>query len=141
MLSQTAEYALRAMAWLALQPPGTALRGKDLSEVTQIPPHYLSKILRRMVVHGLLVSQKGHGGGFALARRPKEISFCEVLDAVDSAPQNGVCAFGWGLCDTDHPCPLHPAWSRISGAFLDWAHDTTLADVADVDDLTMMLRR
>jgi Rrf2 family protein len=127
-LSQTAEYALRAMAELA-RPHAEPLRGSDLSSATQVPPHYLSKVLRRLVNAGLLVSQKGHGGGFVLARPAGEIRFADVLAAVDQAPHSGRCAFGWGSCDAQHPCLLHPAWSRLNDALMSWADRTTLAEV------------
>ena len=67
-ISQTAEYALRAMSHLA-RPDAAAMRAIDLARATQVPVHYLSKVLRRLVDAGLLHSQKGHGGGFVLARR------------------------------------------------------------------------
>jgi Rrf2 family protein len=126
-ISQTAEYALRAMAELALAESGTALKASELSRATNVPVHYLSKVLRRLVAAGLLVSQKGHGGGFALARPAHRIRFADVLEAMGEAPVSGRCAFGWGDCDARHPCPLHPAWSTLNDALVRWAHDSTLA--------------
>ncbi len=140
LLPQTAEYALRAMAWLALQGEGAAVPGKELSTATGIPSHYLSKILRRMVVSGLLNSRKGHGGGFSLARPPAQITFCDILDAVDAAPTSGRCAFGWGRCDDANPCPLHHSWSRISSEFHHWAVTGTLADVVNLPDARLKRR-
>jgi len=130
-LSQTAEYALRAMAHLASLPRGEALRAVDLSEVTGIPTPYLSKILRRLVVAGLLTSQKGHHGGFSLAKPPSRLRFEQILVATDYEPDPERCAFGWGECDPKHPCPLHPAWSELNEAYGEWARRTTLADVAN----------
>ena len=130
MLSQTAEYALRAMTWMALLPTGEAIRTRDLSDATRIPQHYLSKILRRLVLRDLLVSQKGRGGGFQLSRAPEKITFQQILDAVDGAPKTGVCAFGWGSCSGEEPCPLHDAWSEMNTAFQRWAEQTTLADIS-----------
>ncbi len=130
VLSQTAEYALRAMAWLATMPAGDPMRVKDLSLATGIPSHYLSKVMRRLVLAGLLVSQKGQGGGFVLSRAPDEIRFIDILTAVDAYPTDGRCAFGWGQCDEVHPCPLHDSWSRLQKQLRSWAEDTTLADIA-----------
>jgi Rrf2 family iron-sulfur cluster assembly transcriptional regulator len=131
-LSQTAEYALRAMAWLASISPETPVRAKDLSAGSGIPTHYLSKILRRLVLAGVLASRKGHGGGFTLSRPPDEIRFMEVLAAVDAFPSPNRCSFGWGACDQDHPCPLHEPWDSLNTAFRDWAFNTTLADVQQI---------
>lgn len=129
LLPQTAEYALRAMAHLVSQPRDTGVRASDLSEATGIPLAYLSKILRRLVVAGLLGSKKGHGGGFVLVRAPERVSFLEVLDAVDFDADPSDCAFGWSRCDPNHPCPLHPTWSRLKDTFRTWAAETTLQTV------------
>ena len=128
-LSQTAVYALRAMAWLAATSPAAPVRARDLSEGSGIPAHYLSKILRRLVLARVLESQKGHGGGFTLARPPAEIFFMDVLAAVDAYPVPNRCAFGWGECDTDHPCPLHEVFDRLGADYRKWASTTTFADV------------
>ena len=131
-LSQTAEYALRAMMWIAGHPPGEPLLARDLSEATQIPAQYLSKILRRLVLADLLLSRKGRGGGFTLARPPGEISFRDVLLAVDAYPREERCAFGWGMCDRSRPCPLHTSWSQMSEHFTLWAANATFADARRV---------
>jgi Rrf2 family protein len=131
LLPQTVEYALRAMAYLATQPEGTAVRARDLAAHTGVPAHYLSKILRRLVITGLLTSQKGHGGGFQLAYPAGEITVGEVLSGADYSPNENRCAFGWGQCDPERPCPLHPVWSRLNGAFAAWSEETTLDDVGE----------
>ena len=129
-ISQTAEYAIRAMSAIATLPEGVKIRAADLGPAAGIPAPYLSKILRRLVLAGLLVSQKGQGGGFSLARPAVEIPFIDILNAVDAFPADGRCAFGWGSCDQLSPCPLHGAWSRLSNQLRDWADDTNLAEVA-----------
>lgn len=134
VLSQTAEYALRAMAWLATTSTGEPVRAKDLSIATGIPSHYLSKVMRRLVLAGLLISQKGQGGGFLLAKAPDEIPFIDILNAVDAIPTEGRCAFGWGECDEARPCPLHSSWSQLNEQFKAWAQNTTLAQLAKEED-------
>lgn len=128
-LSQTAEYALRAVAWLALRSPREPVLVRDLSEGTEIPAQYLAKVLRRLVLAGLLDSRKGRGGGFTLARPPKDISFRDVLVAIDTYPKEGRCAFGWGACNASQPCLLHGSWSSMSERFRAWASQTTFANM------------
>ena len=129
-ISQTGEYAIRAMSAIATLPEGIRIRATDLGRATGIPAPYLSKILRRLVLAGLLVSQKGQGGGFSLACPAAEIPFIDILNAVDALPADGRCAFGWGNCDQLLPCPLHDAWSRLNHQIRDWANDTNLAAIA-----------
>ena len=129
-LSQTAEYALRSMAWLATAPKGELVRASDLSIATGIPNHYLSKILRRLVVADLLKSQKGQGGGFCLSRAPREIALIEILMAVDAYPTDEHCAFGWGQCDSADPCPLHHSWTHLKDRIREWAAGTSINEVS-----------
>ena len=140
VLSQTAEYALRAMAWLATAPTGEPVRAKDLSVATGIPSHYLSKVMRRLVLAGLLISQKGQGGGFLLSKAPDEIAFIDILSAVDAYPTEGRCAFGWGECDELRPCPLHGSWSRLNDMLESWAQGTTLAEMVTEGAANLPLR-
>ncbi len=132
LLSQTAEYALRAMAWLATASGDEPVRAADLSRATGIPTHYLSKVLRRLVLAGLLESQKGQGGGFSLASAPGEIAFIDILSAVDAYPTEGRCAFGWGECEASDPCPLHNSWSQLDDRIRDWAVSTSLEEIANL---------
>jgi Rrf2 family protein len=122
---------MRAMAWLATAPGGQPVRAVDLSHATGIPAHYLSKVLRRLVLANLLESQKGQGGGFTLSRAPSQIAFIDILSAVDAYPAQGRCAFGWGQCDAADPCPLHNSWTRLNGHIRDWAAGTSLEEIAN----------
>jgi Rrf2 family protein len=126
-LSQTAEYALRAAAWLAANAPDGPVRATDLARGTGIPLPYLLKILRRLVLAGVLASQKGQRGGFSLARPPSEIRIVDVLAALDAYPQEERCAFGWGDCNAADPCPLHDIWMELNDSVRGWAERTTLA--------------
>ncbi len=132
LLSQTAEYALRAMAWLALLSSEEPVRAGDLAERSGVPGHYLAKILRRLVLAGILESSKGKGGGFALALPADAISFKDVLTAVDAFPTEKRCAFGWGACNAARSCPLHDKWTAMSEEFRDWAATTTFAELGQL---------
>lgn len=126
---QTVEYALRAMACLALPGAGESLRATDLAARTGIPSHYLSKVMRRLVTAGLLHSQRGHGGGFVLARPAAEISFEEILRAVGYGGDDHACVFGWTTCDPKNPCLLHDAWSTLKASYGEWARTTRLTAI------------
>ncbi|MDO8644491.1 MAG: Rrf2 family transcriptional regulator [bacterium] len=128
-LPQTAEYALRAMVQMALLPPKRPVRALDLSKKTHVPLHFLSKIMRRLTAKGLLLSQRGCGGGFLLAKPLDQISFKDILSAANYHFQEKRCVFGWRQCHNEKPCPLHHAWSGIKTTFQQWAEETTLADV------------
>jgi Rrf2 family protein len=129
LLTTTAEYALRALVELASSPPAQAVRAADIAARTGVPDAYLSKVLRRLVSGGLLHATKGHGGGFMLARPAVRIRFVDVFEAVDGMPSSNRCVFGRPKCSDTNPCPLHPTWTKLKDAFVEWARTTTLADV------------
>jgi Rrf2 family iron-sulfur cluster assembly transcriptional regulator len=129
LLPQTAEYALRAMTCIASKAKNSPVRSKDLVEHTHIPEAYLAKVLRKLVEAGLLTSQKGHGGGFELARDAVEIRFVDILRAVEVDPALRHCAFGFPKCDASRPCPLHDHYEQLQRHYLAWAARATLADV------------
>jgi Rrf2 family protein len=117
------------MAFLAASKTDESVPRQTISAATGIPVHYVSKVLRRLVVAGLLRSQKGHGGGFSLALPPHTIRFLDILMATDSRPNAQRCAFGWKSCNPEKPCPLHPAYSVLNENFLQWCATTTLASI------------
>src|SRR5262249_40511360 len=82
MLSQTTEYALRAIVVLAEEPvvPWTA---HAISAKTLVPADYLIKVLQPLTRAGLVTAQRGRNGGFVLTRPPEAISVLDVVNAVD----------------------------------------------------------
>lgn len=129
ILPKTAEYALRAMALLASRQ-GEVIPSSEIAQSALIPEHYLSKVMRQLVVAGLVGGRRGRGGGFWLARPPSEVRYSDVFDAVGGVHDPERCAFGNDHCDVEHPCPLHHSWVDLQERFGQWADCTTLADPA-----------
>jgi len=117
------------MAFLVNVPSRTPMTARDVARGTSIPEPYAAKVLRRMVQHGLLVGQKGHGGGFQLARPAEKIRYLDVLDAVEENLVTDMCAFGWEKCNSRKPCLLHNSVSMLKESAREWARNTTLASL------------
>jgi Rrf2 family protein len=114
MISQTAEYALRAMVYLAMKTAGSAATGTEIAEITLVPPGYLSKIMNQLAKAKLVRSQRGVGGGFVLSRDPAAISILDVVNAVDPIEKLTSCPLGiksHGI----NLCPLHKRLSEATG--------------------------
>lgn len=105
------------------------MRASDLAATTHVPPAYVSKVMRKLVVAGLVSGTKGHHGGFKLARPAAQIRFIEVIRAVDPMPTTEPCAFGWGACNSASPCLLHPAFTGLRAQVRKWAEETTLGSM------------
>ncbi len=80
--SQAIEQACAVLALLALEGDDTALTNDDLNERIGASPTYLRKITRKLVVHGLVTSTHGAGGGYVLARPLEEITLFDVIEAL-----------------------------------------------------------
>lgn len=104
MLPKTSEYALRAVVWLAREP-GQPSSADDLAEHTRVPRRYLQKVLQDLARGGLVRSQPGPGGGYALVPHPEELTILDVVNAV--APLERIRSCPLGLPSHATLCPLH----------------------------------
>jgi len=105
MISQTAEYALRTIVWLAGQD-GVPQTTKQIAAATRVPSGYLAKILQNLGRAGLVKSQRGIHGGFTLAQNPHAMSPLDVLNSIDPLRRIEQCPLGIVGHDTEL-CPLH----------------------------------
>ena len=111
MISQTSEYALRAVVAIAREskPLATA----QIAEVAHVPVGYLHKVLQQLTRSGLLLSQRGLNGGYRLAVSPESLNVLQVVNAVD--PPKRIVRCPLGLAEhREHLCLLH---QRIDDAF------------------------
>jgi Rrf2 family protein len=90
----------------------------------------LGKILQELVRKGLLVSRRGPGGGFRLARRPELITLRDVVAAIDGLDHYLECAVGLERCADDSPCPLHDTWKGLRAQVMNYLETTTLDQMA-----------
>lgn len=127
MLSQTVEYALRAVVQLAAAAPASSTT-EQIARSTKVPPAYLSKVLQALRKAGVVTSQRGIGGGVVLAKPASSLTVLEVVNAVDPIRRIRYCpleleAHGPNLC------PLHrrldDALAHVEEAF----RSTTLAEL------------
>lgn len=127
-LTKESEYALLGMAHLAGQPSNSLVSLSRIAEVEGLPRTFLSKIFRKLARHRLLISGRGRGRGYALARGPETIAIREILEAVEGPTMLRQCLLWSGECSDDEPCPLHDwlkeLWPTL-GTILD---EITLAD-------------
>lgn len=127
MLSQTSEYALRAMACLAMKP-GESMTAGALASTTKVPPDYLAKVLQQLGNAGLIRGRRGVGGGYSLSRDPKQIRLTNVLDAVTSLRRIETCPLGLATHGKDL-CPLHRTVDNAIAAAIAVFDDMTLHDL------------
>jgi Rrf2 family protein len=134
MISQSAEYALRALLCLASQKPAAgaapvgALTTQQIAQRSQIPPGYLAKVLQILVRARLVSSQRGVNGGFVLSDDPGRISLFDVVSAVEPSRRISCCPLGLPQ-HHDQLCPLHRRLDDAAASVEQMLRATTLADV------------
>lgn len=127
MLSQTVEYALRAVVQLASIAPQASTTA-DLAVVTQVPQAYLAKVLQALVKAGIVASQRGASGGVSLARPAEKLTILDIVNATDPIQRIRTCPLELASHGTKL-CPLH---RRMDAALAQVEHAfriTTLAEV------------
>jgi Rrf2 family nitric oxide-sensitive transcriptional repressor len=127
MLSQTVEYALRAMVCLANVERASQTRTQLVAQ-TQVPAAYLAKVMKQLCRAGLVRAQRGLHGGFCLTRPAEQISLLAVVNAVEPLQRIKHCPLRLPNHGTNL-CPLHrrvdDALAAVEAAFA----TTTLADI------------
>jgi Rrf2 family protein len=105
MISQTAEYALRAVVCLA-QNPEKPLTNVEIARLTKVPEHYLSKVLHALVKGGIVRSQRGLHGVYILTQAIDQLPLLDIINTVDPMRQIESCPLKLGAHGTNL-CALH----------------------------------
>ncbi len=126
-VSTRGDYASRALLSLALHGSDRPTSVKEIAERTNLPQPYLEQILLAVKGAGLVLSKRGVGGGYVLARAPEHITLAQIIDAVEG-PQ---------LPLDEHPdhceghCVLQEVWVCVSDETRRMLERFTLADLVD----------
>lgn len=118
IITRATEYAIRAVLYMACQPPGEIVLKKDICRTQEITPAFLTKILQPLIKVGIVGSQRGVGGGFYLARKPESISLFDVIKAQEGPVYLNQCLIKDGSCAREFFCPVHGAWDEIRSEFM-----------------------
>lgn len=119
LYSPTCQYALRALIYLASQKNADPVLGRKIAEDEGIPKQFLSKILHLLRNKGLIITTKGPGGGYRLARPAQRISLGQVVEAIDGKMDiSQRCILGLDKCSDEESCALHDQWKKFQKQYL-----------------------
>lgn len=124
---KTAQTAISAMSRLAeVYDSDRQLSSHEVARDRELAQTLVAKLLTTLSQAGLAAGSRGPGGGYALARPPKEISLLDIVNVFERQDSGLVCPFGPNWCGTKEPCPLHDDYVDLSNRFNDWLARTTL---------------
>lgn len=135
------DYAIRALCYLAAQPPERIVRRAEIQERQSIPPHFLSKILRSLVGAGFLASVPGARGGFRLGRPPHGISVRAVYESIEGNLSLVDCVdHRESFCSFAPVCTQIEIWTGAQKVLAEYLEDISIGDIADRHGLVLRLR-
>ncbi|MEN6348604.1 MAG: Rrf2 family transcriptional regulator [Syntrophomonas sp.] len=109
------DYSFRAVLFLAQQPRGEVVEAQTIARQQAVPIRYLLKIMPSLIKAGIVKSQRGIGGGYMLARDPREITLLDVVEAIEGPIRLNRCLEEDNYCSKEGPpeCEIHQALAAI----------------------------
>ncbi len=128
VFSQTQEYALRAIVWLAQHIELGPVGNETIARETRVPPSYLAKVMQQLVESKILSSRRGVGGGFQLIRDMDSLTVLEVINAVDPIRRITDCPLGLKT-HRQKRCPMHARLDDSLGLVEDTLRNSTIREM------------
>jgi len=129
-ITRQADYAIRAVRYLAKQGPTQRSATSTVAQEMKIPPSFLAKIISQLSIAGLLHTSRGARGGVTLARDAKEISLLDVVEAIDGPILLNECVGDPADCDFSDDCLVHPIWVEAQQALVKRLRETRFDQLA-----------
>jgi Rrf2 family transcriptional regulator, iron-sulfur cluster assembly transcription factor len=133
--SRSAEYAIRAFVHLAGVPEGKFVMVKNIAQQTDIPTHFLAKILQQLARKGFLRSSKGPTGGFTLRMKAEDISLLKIVEAMDGLNDFQRCPGGLSECNDQAPCGMHDSWTKLRNYIVNYLEQTNIGELAKAQEI------
>jgi Rrf2 family protein len=112
-ITRQADYAIRAVRYLAKLGTNQRAATSTVAQEMKIPPSFLAKIISQLSIAGLLHTSRGARGGVTLAREPSEISMLDVVEAIDGPILLNECVGDPANCAFSDDCLVHPIWAEV----------------------------
>lgn len=129
-LSNLADYAVVMLA-AAARHGEARLTATLLADETGVPLPTAQKLVGKLSAAGLLVSSRGTGGGFRLARCPEAINLADIVEAVEGPIAMTACVEqGRQDCGLDHHCQVKPHWEVVNVAMRKALAEVSLATLS-----------
>jgi Rrf2 family protein len=134
MLTARGKYGLKAMVHLAQLKPDTPAQATEIAAANAIPKKFLDAILGDLRKAGLIIAKKGPGGGYALAKPPREINVGTIIRSLDGPLAPIACASRTAYepckdCKDVKRCTVRITMATVRDAMSDVLDKLTVADM------------
>ncbi len=117
-ITRAAEYAVRSILHLAALSEGEMAHVDEIADAQEMPKPFLQILLSSLVKDGILRSDKGKNGGYALDRPPGEITLRTIVEAVGGEIHLSHCLERKGECKHDGNCRVQRVWREAQAKLL-----------------------
>ena len=124
-VSRQADYAARTIYYLSHLEPQQRASTKTIANAQNIPLSFLTKIISRLSVAGLIHTTRGSQGGVSLTRHPSSISLLEVVEAIDGPILLNESATDLNDCEFSEEFPLRPVWCEVQSVLVNQLQNAT----------------
>lgn len=127
------EYGVICLIYLARHAGPDMITVKDLVRDEKLSSAYIEKILQKLKQAEIVISHQGKQGGYALARKPSEITFKQIVEAVEGSTFDIYCEPGIRdsiTCNHFGMCGLRPIWQKSKQLLDDFYSSLTLEVIA-----------
>src|SRR5947199_10589145 len=129
-VSRKIDYALRAVIHLADEEVSDrACSVAEIASRERVPRQFLEKIVQELIHKGLVRSRRGPHGGYVLARPAEQVTFRDVIEAVEGPITLNVCVGEHADCSLMGACGMERVWREGQRRVLELFDKTTIADV------------
>jgi len=132
-VSRKVDYALRAMIYLAGKPSGVREPLQEIAARNGIPKEFLAKIVNTLAEAGLVTAVRGPHGGVAIGKAAADISFLDVIEAVEGPVMLNLCLDDTKGCTHESVCTMQSVWKAGQEQMLAVYRSTRLADLVRTD--------
>ena len=133
-VSTKGRYGTRLMLNLArhYNSANKAVILRNVAEEEEISIRYLEQIIIPLKIYKLVKSIRGAGGGYTLARRPSEITICEILEALEGSCALVDCVEDKEFCDRLPTCAAYEIWNEASQLLKNYFKKVTLQYLLEI---------
>jgi len=128
-ITKAESYGLLGVIYLAQQEKDRRVPLSEIAKSQDVPEKFLAKIFQYLTKSGIVRSHRGVGGGFALIRDPKDLTFCDIIEAIQGPCHLIMCLPDAERCAKSAKCPVRVVMQDAENNLKKVFTSYTIADI------------
>ena len=115
---------------MSMQPSGSIIVIPEVAREMDVPVGFLARIFQSLSRSGIVISHRGKKGGYSMARKPEEVTLCDVVEAVEGDIKLNICLDGYNTCNRMSYCSVRKELAHVQEDLVKSLSKTNFADLA-----------